>query len=134
MSDSFQPEQVAQPVHVPESPGMISPPMAPFSPNQARAQAPPDAVSAHEVKPHQEESFRPQATVDAAQAGRAEEADWDTEVAPNVGPTRERRIPLLGGRRKGRRLVRREENSRTPLTPEQRLLILDTWQRSGLPA
>jgi transposase InsO family protein len=35
---------------------------------------------------------------------------------------------------KGRRLVPKEEKKREPLTPEQRLLLLDTWQRSGLPA
>jgi transposase InsO family protein len=31
-------------------------------------------------------------------------------------------------------LVRKPDVVRGPLTPEQRLLILDTWQRSGLPA
>jgi transposase InsO family protein len=37
------------------------------------------------------------------------------------------------GRRRGRRLVKPAE--RTPaLSPEQRLLLLDTWRRSGLPA
>jgi transposase InsO family protein len=35
---------------------------------------------------------------------------------------------------RGRRLVPREDKKREPLTPEQRLLLLDTWQRSGLPA
>lgn len=40
----------------------------------------------------------------------------------------------LTGRRKGRRLVRREEQSPPSLSPQQRLLILDSWQRSGLPA
>jgi transposase InsO family protein len=37
-------------------------------------------------------------------------------------------------RRRGRRLVRPEEVERAPLTGEQRLWILDTWKRSGLPA
>jgi transposase len=42
-------------------------------------------------------------------------------------------LPNLGGRgRRGRRLVKKEPSS--PLTPEQRLLLLDTWRRSGLPA
>src|SRR5690242_1940342 len=40
----------------------------------------------------------------------------------------------MAGPRKGRRLVRREDSPRTPFNPEQRLLILDSWQRSGLPA
>jgi transposase InsO family protein len=41
---------------------------------------------------------------------------------------------VLAGRRRGRRLVKKEQ-SRTPtLTATQRLLLLDTWRRSGLPA
>lgn len=44
-------------------------------------------------------------------------------------------VPRLGGRgRPGRRLVKKAEVSRTKVTPEQRLLLLDTWSRSGLPA
>jgi transposase InsO family protein len=41
---------------------------------------------------------------------------------------------LLAGPRKGRRLVRPEDSPRTSFSPPQRLLILDSWQRSGLPA
>jgi transposase InsO family protein len=43
--------------------------------------------------------------------------------------------PPLSGRRRdrGRRLEAPAEPTK-PLTPEQRLLLLDTWQRSGLPA
>jgi transposase InsO family protein len=37
-------------------------------------------------------------------------------------------------RRRGRRLVAKSANTTSPTTPEQRLLLLDTWQRSGLPA
>ena len=46
------------------------------------------------------------------------------------------RIPRLGGRPKGRRLVKPDLGLKavSALTPEQRLLILDTWRRSGLPA
>jgi transposase InsO family protein len=43
-------------------------------------------------------------------------------------------LPPLARPRKGRRLVPKDAPKPTPLTPEQRLLILDTWQRSGLPA
>jgi transposase InsO family protein len=43
-------------------------------------------------------------------------------------------FPRLSPRRRGRRLVKKPELVRGPLTPEQRLLILDTWLRSGLPA
>jgi len=46
-----------------------------------------------------------------------------------------RRPRLIGmGKGKGRRLVKPAESPQPPMTPEQRLLILDTWQRSGLPA
>ncbi len=36
--------------------------------------------------------------------------------------------------RRGRRLVPADHERRAAFTPEQRLLILDAWQRSGLPA
>jgi len=43
--------------------------------------------------------------------------------------------PRLPGRpRGGRRLVKAAEEPRAALTAEQRLLALDTWRRSGLPA
>ena len=43
--------------------------------------------------------------------------------------------PVSVGRpRPGRRLVKGTEEPAAPLTAEQRLLLLDTWRRSGLPA
>jgi transposase InsO family protein len=43
-------------------------------------------------------------------------------------------LPALAGRAKGRRLVKKEDEAApSTLTPEQRLLLLDTWKRSGLP-
>src|SRR5262245_59573665 len=39
-------------------------------------------------------------------------------------------VNLIGPRR-GRRLVKKNE-PKNPITPQQRLLLLDTWQRSGL--
>jgi transposase InsO family protein len=43
--------------------------------------------------------------------------------------------PRLAGRsRRGKRLVAEPGPERSPLTPQQRLLILDAWIRSGLPA
>ncbi len=55
---------------------------------------------------------------------------------PPEEPFEEIRKRLLAGPRKskGRRLVKPEESPQPAMTPEQRLLILDTWQRSGLPA
>lgn len=43
-------------------------------------------------------------------------------------------LPRLQQPRKGRRLVQKPEVPPAPLSPEQRLLLLDTWTRSGLPA
>lgn len=43
------------------------------------------------------------------------------------------RTPCLSGQPKGPRLVKPAESKRESLSAEQRLLILDTWQRSGLP-
>ncbi|MBI3683726.1 MAG: hypothetical protein HY235_25410 [Acidobacteria bacterium] len=45
-----------------------------------------------------------------------------------------RRQRKLTGRTKGRRLVKKDLPPTPALTAEQRLLLLDTWQRSGLPA
>jgi transposase InsO family protein len=44
------------------------------------------------------------------------------------------RVPNLTGQRRGRRLVPPAQPPRDNLSPQQRLLILDTWLRSGLPA
>jgi len=41
--------------------------------------------------------------------------------------------PLALGKPRGRRLVKKQKQH-APLSPEQRLLLLDTWLRSGLPA
>ena len=98
--------------------------------------------------------------VDEALAAEEEESSWDDwdgdqpdgrsptagqiseEAAPPPGPTgqpAEFRLELprrpLGwnGSPKGRRLVKPDE-VRLPFSPHERLLILDTWQRSGLPA
>jgi transposase InsO family protein len=50
----------------------------------------------------------------------------------NIGPSAV--LPRLGRGPRGRRLVHKEQGKTAPLTPEQRLLLLDTWRRSGLPA
>jgi transposase InsO family protein len=43
-------------------------------------------------------------------------------------------LPRFQTPRRGRRLVPKPAPPTAPLTPQQRLLLLDTWQRSGLPA
>jgi transposase InsO family protein len=57
--------------------------------------------------------------------------DVEPEESP-AAPSRGR--GSLAVWRRGRRLVKPEEVERPPLTGEQRLWILDTWKRSGLPA
>ena len=90
------------------------------------------------------------------EAGRADVDDWEDLSPPSFrqpavesaaaelptdkawsGPASEVELPRrpLGwnGKRQGRRLVRPDE-VRPAFSPHERLLILDTWQRSGLPA
>lgn len=53
MSDSLQPEQVAQPVNVPDSPGTMPPREAPCVPCQTDAAAVSDTQPTQEVQPHE---------------------------------------------------------------------------------
>jgi hypothetical protein len=57
--------------------------------------------------------------------------------ADDAAPTPEARppgLPRLQHPLRGRRLTRKADRPTSPLTPEQRLLVLDAWLRSGLPA
>ncbi len=58
----------------------------------------------------------------------------DPEAEPAEPPDEAEEFPRLQSPRRGRRLVAKPATPTPPLTPQQRLLILDTWQRSGLPA
>ena len=72
---------------------------------------------------------------DVADETQAAGALLDEEPFPEEPFEEVRRPRLVGvGKSKGRRLVKPEESPQPAMTPEQRLLILDTWQRSGLPA
>ena len=70
------------------------------------------------------------------------EANWDVdEAAGTPSPMGTLEAPhRLTGRRKGKPAARGpqlqlpEASKRTEYTPQQRLLMLDTWRRSGLPA
>ena len=42
--------------------------------------------------------------------------------------------PRLQHPARGRRCVRKDSAAASPLSPQQRLLLLDAWRRSGLPA
>ena len=65
---------------------------------------------------------QPQAPGDDVGQGDAPRRDQATE------------LPRLQTPKRGRRLARPQPTPAAPLTAEQRLLILDTWRRSGLPA
>jgi transposase InsO family protein len=61
--------------------------------------------------------------------------DFCTRMRREQGlPQVEMPPPLAGRGRQRRRALARPAPASEPLTPEQRLLILDTWLRSGLPA
>ena len=49
-------------------------------------------------------------------------------------PAPRRELPRLQQPARGQRTLRKVEPPPPPLTAEQRLLLLDTWRRSGLPA
>src|SRR5262245_49583943 len=57
------------------------------------------------------------------------------EPAPEGGAAEApREQPRLQQPVRGRRYARKPDAPASPLTPEQRLLVLDAWRRSGLPA
>jgi len=100
------------------------------------------AVDGHQVVPSVETTppLTAVAVVDPAPAGtppvpQADDASVGPEP-PREEPFEEVRKRVLAGPRKskGQRLVKPELSAQASMTPEQRLLILDTWQRSGLPA
>jgi transposase InsO family protein len=56
--------------------------------------------------------------------------DWQAPPESDAATAR----PRLAGQGQGRRLVKKDAAPTPALTPQQRLLLLDTWRRSGLPA
>ena len=73
--------------------------------------------------------------MDLASAGPAAPGDLSNDGQPPAGDPGSLGLPRLpAGRRRGKRLVKKEAAATPAWTPEQRLLLLDTWRRSGLPA
>ena len=62
----------------------------------------------------------------------ADETDFDTLAVRKETDAKLRRYQRRAP--PGRRLVKKDPSQSQPLTPSQRLLLLDTWRRSGLPA
>jgi transposase InsO family protein len=89
--------------------------------------APVLASLAELAEPSMESSPRPEGQEPAYQADVEEGASGEP-FAGAVGP------PRLRPMRKGQRLVKKPAGPKLQISPEQRLLILDTWRRSGLPA
>ena len=92
------------------------------APSDAPVERTPDSAAARQVEGER-------VTGDPPLAVESQEDSLATPV-----PSLPRRKPMLAGRRAGRALVKPEERRRQPLTAQQRLLILDSWNRSGLPA
>ena len=59
-----------------------------------------------------------------------EQSDTTEQEPEGPGPRR----PRLGQPPRGQRITPKADGPAPPLTGEQRLLLLDTWRRSGLPA
>ena len=89
-----------------------------------------------------EEAPSPGPSISWAGEEAAEFTEDDDEGSVDAEPVKEERetpVRLTGRRKgthssKGRELKLPEEAKRNGYTPEQRLLMLDTWRRSGLPA
>jgi transposase InsO family protein len=76
------------------------------------------------------------ATEDSAAAGQRAEAEA-IDAGTLAGYAKDADAELRRYQRsrpRGRRLVKKEARPAEPLTASQRLLLLDTWRRSGLPA
>jgi transposase InsO family protein len=79
----------------------------------------------------------PQAVADiptADEQDRPQHGSTAAALDEALAPLPAHQPPLSLGRGGGRRLVKKQDAKAAPLTPQQRLLLLDTWQRSGLPA
>ena len=73
----------------------------------------------------------PPSKVESETAAVQPEGDESSGAEPFVEPVGPRRLRPM---KKGQRLVKKRASPKLQISPEQRLLILDTWRRSGLPA
>ena len=85
---------------------------------------------AHHDNPSNEDS-------DMERSGISESSDSlpSSDVSPNSSASDDQKpIKRRRRRRSGKKLIKPEDDRREVFTPEHRLLLLDTWKRSGLPA
>lgn len=92
-----------------------------FRPKGGRQPVPPQQQQP--VTPTTPGSSLPPPDPEDAQAHACPEEDTQTQSSPRPAP-----------RRRGKRYVPADRDRRAAFIPEQRLLILDAWQRSCLPA
>src|SRR5437899_432290 len=94
-----------------------------------------EIVSVGQTAASGEEYFAPRDEAAGSDGEPGASAEERCEPLPFGSP--EHPVPPLAarGRPGGRRLVRKEQEvpARRDWTPSQRLLILDSWRRSGLP-
>jgi hypothetical protein len=74
----------------------------------------------------------PAVSLEPSPRGLNEALAPEGQAAPDGNDCQE--LPHLQSPHRGRRLVQKPATPPSPLTPQQRLLLLDTWQRSGLAA
>lgn len=111
MSDYFDQREGKQMTGTPEGVPVLAPLASAELAHRARESSAP--VPEHEAE---------------GRADRLEEPALPEPCAEPVSP------PRLRPMKKGQRLVKKPATSKLKISPEQRLLILDTWRRSGLPA
>jgi transposase InsO family protein len=93
--------------------------------------------AAADAAPHAAEASPDEAILDLdlLEALDADDHNAEPQAYPPQLPGRAPgQTPRPRQHRRGRRLVHKDAVTAPPLTPQQRLLLLDTWQRSGLPA
>lgn len=133
MFDPFESQEVARWGEQPHVPDEAGPRQAPADRGETTPDDP-SATAAPQDSQRLEVNAIGEDAVETDLASQAEHEAWEDALGETAPPGRAPQRKPLAGPRKGRRLVRRDDSPRTPFTPEQRLLILDSWQRSGLPA
>ena len=133
------PSSIDQPQQQPGlKPAGQTPPDAVEGSSDPADQQPDNGPAESGQRPVEGDRLRPEAdgqdVQDFDETDYAEVDERDAEPSPDEAGNLP---PWLGGppKRRGRQLVKPSQDpGRRVLTPEQRLLVLDSWKRSGLPA
>ena len=100
----------------PHQPGILPQPLVPVG----------------QLSAEQDDSYSDAETPEMEEQNASASSEPATAATSTVNPVIEK-MPGLAGKRPGKQLVP-ANTSHVSLTPEQRLLLLDTWRRCGLPA